>query len=115
LTDRQVPERCDLITVDVSFISLVKVAPALLPLLAPDGELLTMIKPQFEAGRGNVGKGGVIRDPGQRRAIIERTIVELQALGLEAIGEVDSEVPGVRGNREAFALFRRDRSGNVSP
>lgn len=101
---------CDLITVDVSFISLTKVVPALRPHLhRPDGLLLTLIKPQFEAGRGLVGKGGIVRDEAVRRRVIDETAGAIDALGFERIGVVDSQVPGVGGNREAFALFRLDR------
>ncbi len=65
-----IPEPCGLITLDVSFISLLKVVPALLPFLAPGGLLLPMIKPQFEAGRGAVGKGGILRDEEMRRTVV---------------------------------------------
>jgi len=102
------PEPVALATVDVSFISLAKVVPALLPHLArPGGRLLTLIKPQFEAGRGKVGKGGIVRDPEVRREAIEATVAALVDLGLDVVATVDSEVPGAGGNREAFALFRR--------
>jgi 23S rRNA (cytidine1920-2'-O)/16S rRNA (cytidine1409-2'-O)-methyltransferase len=103
------PERCDLATVDVSFISLVKVVPALLPHLAADGRLLVLIKPQFEAGRGAVGKGGILRDEAVRRRTVERVVEELAGLGLEPLATLDSAVPGAGGNREAFALLRRRR------
>lgn len=100
------PEPCDLITIDVSFISLAKVVPALVPhLLRPGGLLLAMIKPQFEAGRGQVGKGGIVRDQEVRRRVIEETSRAIADLGLRNLGTVDSEVPGVGGNREAFALY----------
>jgi len=100
------PEPCDLITIDVSFISLTKVVPALLPhLRRPGGRLLAMIKPQFEAGKGQVGKGGIVRDEAVRRRVIEETSRAIAALGLDSLGTVDSEVPGVGGNREAFALY----------
>ena len=101
------PEPCELITVDVSFISLAKVVPALLAHLAAGGRLLPMIKPQFEAGRGQVGKGGIVRDPAVRRDAIAGCVAALEALGLRALGTFDSPVPGVKGNREAFALFDR--------
>ena len=99
------PEPCALITVDVSFISLRKVVPALLNHLAPGGWLLPMIKPQFEAGRGQVGKGGIVRDPAVRRQVIDARVADLERLGLRGLGVFDSPVSGVRGNREAFALF----------
>lgn len=100
------PEPCDLITVDVSFISLLKVVPALLPHLAPQGLLLPMIKPQFEAGRGAVGKGGILRDEEVRRRVIRECVEGIAALGLAPLGVCDSAVAGSGGNREAFALFR---------
>ncbi len=99
------PEPCDLITVDVSFISLTKVVPALLPHLAEGGRLLPMIKPQFEAGRRQVGKGGIVRDQQLRRRILERRVADLEGLGLCSQGVFDSPVTGAGGNREAFALF----------
>ena len=105
LAPESVPEGCDLVTVDVSFISLAKVVPALLPALAPRGRLLVLIKPQFEAGRGLVGKGGVVRDEEVRRRVIAETVARLEALGPAAGGCFDSPVAGGRGNREAFALL----------
>jgi 23S rRNA (cytidine1920-2'-O)/16S rRNA (cytidine1409-2'-O)-methyltransferase len=101
------PEPVDLVTIDVSFISLAKVVPALLAHLRTGGALLAMIKPQFEAGREQVGKGGIVRDPEVRRAVIARTVDALAGLGLTLLGVVDSEVPGMGGNREAFVLLRR--------
>jgi 23S rRNA (cytidine1920-2'-O)/16S rRNA (cytidine1409-2'-O)-methyltransferase len=100
------PERCRLATMDVSFISLAKVVPAVLSLVEPGGWLLPLIKPQFEVGRGKVGKGGILRDETLRRQVIAETVRALTALGLEPRGELDSPVTGVGGNRESFALFR---------
>ena len=99
------PERCDLVVVDVSFISLLKVVPALLPHLAPGGLLLTLVKPQFEAGRAAVGKGGIVRDEAVRRQVIDERVRQLAALGLEPRGLIDSPVAGAEGNVEALALF----------
>ena len=113
LSAEALPERCGLITVDVSFISLLKVVPALLPHLASDGLLLPMIKPQFEAGRGAVGKGGILRDEAVRRRVIEECAAGLGALGLTPLGVFDSPVAGTGGNREAFALFRSGGQGDA--
>ena len=105
------PEPCSLVTVDVSFISLTKVVPALLPHLAPDGELVVLIKPQFEAGRGAVGKGGILRDEEVRRRTIRETAEALAGLGLHLAGLEDSEVAGAGGNRECFAWLCREVDG----
>jgi 23S rRNA (cytidine1920-2'-O)/16S rRNA (cytidine1409-2'-O)-methyltransferase len=107
LADGALPEPCGLITIDVSFISLLKVVPALLPHLAPRGLLLPMIKPQFEAGRGAVGKGGILRDEELRERVVRECVEGIAALGLDWLGVFDSPVAGVGGNREAFALFQR--------
>ncbi len=107
LAPGDLPEKAGLATVDVSFISLGKVAPALLPLLEEGGFLLTLVKPQFEAGRGAVGKHGVVRNEELRREAIAATVAALADLGLTSLGVVDCEVRGARGNREAFALFQR--------
>lgn len=107
------PEPCRLVTIDVAFISLTKVVPPLLVHLAEDGLLLPLVKPQFEAERGQVGKGGIVRDEDLRRRVIERRVADLEAMGLECIGQLDSPVAGMAGNREALALFRR--AGVFSP
>lgn len=95
-----------LAVVDVSFISLRLVVPALLPHLAPDARLVCLVKPQFEAGREQVGKGGIVRDEAVRRAAIDDTLVALAALGLELIGLVPSPIRGQKGNLEELAVFR---------
>ena len=105
------PERCSLVTLDVSFISLTKVVPALLVHLAPGARLLPMIKPQFEAGRGLVGKGGIVRDEATRSRVVRECADALAALGLELLGLFDSPVPGMEGNRESFALLRLPDGG----
>ncbi|MEM6795944.1 MAG: TlyA family RNA methyltransferase [Acidobacteriota bacterium] len=109
------PEKVDLITFDVSFISLTKVVPPTLAFLKPGGYVLPMIKPQFEAGRRQVGKGGIVRDPEVRRRVIDERAADLEALGLSPLGVFDSPVHGMEGNREAFALFRGPESRGDAP
>ncbi len=107
LAPGDLPEPVALVTIDVSFISLAKVVPALLPHLASGGLLLPMIKPQFEAGKGQVGKGGILRDEPLRERVVAECASGLAALGLTLLGLFDSPVAGMGGNREAFALLRK--------
>ncbi len=99
-------EAYDLATFDLSFISLSKVVPAILPHVSAGGRLLPLIKPQFEAGRSQVGKGGIVRDAELREAVVEGCVANLATLGLECLGRFDSPIHGAKGNRETFALFR---------
>ena len=96
-----------LATVDVSFISLRLIIPALLPHLAAEALIICLVKPQFEAGRDQVGKGGIVRDESVRRETIDETVRGLQALGLELVGLVESPIRGQKGNLEELAVFRR--------
>jgi 23S rRNA (cytidine1920-2'-O)/16S rRNA (cytidine1409-2'-O)-methyltransferase len=96
------PATPDLVVVDVSFISLTLVLPALAALAAPGGELVLLVKPQFEVGKGEVGKGGVVRDAGLRAAAVARVRAAAQALGLGVRGEAESVLAGPKGNREVF-------------
>lgn len=95
------PFRPDLATLDVSFISLSKVLPAVARCLAADGEVLAMVKPQFELGRDRVRKG-VVRDAGDRREAIRSVAALAAELGLPVRGFAPSGLPGPKGNREAF-------------
>ncbi|MCU0291283.1 MAG: TlyA family RNA methyltransferase [Thermoanaerobaculaceae bacterium] len=105
LTPADLPGPFDLITVDVSFISLRLVLPALQPLLGAAGRLVALIKPQFEAGRGQVGRGGVVRDAAVREAAIAGVLVAADALGLRLLGRIASPIPGPAGNVEELAGF----------
>jgi len=100
----------ELVVCDVSFISVRLVLPPVLVLARPGWEAVVLVKPQFEAGRAEVRKGGVVRDPGVRRRVV-REIADA-ALGWEAetVGAVDSGLPGPKGNREVFLhLVHRER------
>lgn len=107
LTRDVVPEAASLAVVDVSFISLRLIVPALAEVLAADADVVVLVKPQFEAGRGQVGKGGVIRDEPLRLAVIAQTVETLESLGWSALGTIDSPLAGARGNREALVHLRR--------
>jgi 23S rRNA (cytidine1920-2'-O)/16S rRNA (cytidine1409-2'-O)-methyltransferase len=97
-------------TIDVSFISLVKVLPAVARCLAPGGELLAMVKPQFELGRERVRKG-VVRDAADRREAIRRVAGAARELGLRLRGFASSGLPGPKGNRETFVWCGGDGGG----
>ncbi|HEU4462466.1 MAG TPA: SAM-dependent methyltransferase, partial [Solirubrobacterales bacterium] len=95
------PYAPDLIVIDVSFISLAKVLPAVVSCLAPGAELLAMVKPQFELGRERVGRG-VVRDAADRREAIVKVARAAQELRLPVRGFASSGLPGPKGNRETF-------------
>jgi 23S rRNA (cytidine1920-2'-O)/16S rRNA (cytidine1409-2'-O)-methyltransferase len=108
------PYAPDLVVIDVSFISLDKILPAVLAVSAPAFDVLAMVKPQFEAGRGNVGKGGVVRDPDQRRAALLGVARSARALGMSVLGFASSGLPGPKGNQESFVwLAEGGRAGDV--
>ncbi len=99
-------ERVDLVVGDLSFISLRLVLPAVRALLVPGGRALLLVKPQFEVGRGEVGKGGVVRDDAKRRAALDAVIAAAQALGFVPEGHAESPIPGPAGNREWLLALR---------
>lgn len=101
------PFAVDLACVDVSFISLELVVPAVLPHLKPGATLICLVKPQFEAGRDQVGSGGVVRDEAVRRRVVDATVAALAKLGLELVGVVPSPIRGPKGNLEELAVFRK--------
>jgi 23S rRNA (cytidine1920-2'-O)/16S rRNA (cytidine1409-2'-O)-methyltransferase len=92
-------EAVDLITCDVSFISATLILPAAAPLLRPDGQMVILIKPQFEAGKGQVGKGGIVREPELHQAACERVTHAVRELGF-LTGIMDSPILGAEGNKE---------------
>jgi 23S rRNA (cytidine1920-2'-O)/16S rRNA (cytidine1409-2'-O)-methyltransferase len=100
LTAEALGERVDLVTGDLSFISLRLVLPAMKAILRPGGSALLLVKPQFEVGKGEVGKGGVVRDDAKRRAALDAVAAAARELGFEVLGEAESPVEGPAGNRE---------------
>lgn len=100
----------DLVTLDLSFISLSKVMPAVAQLLRPGGTLVTLIKPQFEAEKGQVPRGGVIKDPDQRAAIVHRVIGEIEVAGFMHHGLITSPITGGEGNVEYLAYFTKSET-----
>lgn len=107
LTTERLGERPSLAVIDASFISLDKVLPPTLALLAPDAEVLALIKPQFEVGKGQVGKGGVVRDAEQHAAVVERIRTLAESLGCLILGVTESPILGPKGNREFLIHLRR--------
>jgi 23S rRNA (cytidine1920-2'-O)/16S rRNA (cytidine1409-2'-O)-methyltransferase len=111
LTAASLGERVDLVVGDLSFISLRLVLPAVRDLLVPGGQAVLLVKPQFEVGKGEVGKGGVVRDDGKRRAALASVEGAALELGFEVEGHCESPVPGPAGNREWLLLLRRPPAG----
>ena len=95
----------DLIVMDVSFISVTKILPALKDLISPNGKIIVLIKPQFEVGKGEVGKGGIVREPEKQEAVVRSVTEFASSIGLSRMGLVDSPILGAEGNREFLALF----------
>lgn len=105
-----VPEPINLAVIDVSFISLTLVLPAVIRLLDSSAVVVALVKPQFEVGKGQVGRGGIVRDDAQREAVTEKVIACAAQLGLQLKGVLDSPVVGRKGNREILVGFVRVRT-----
>jgi 23S rRNA (cytidine1920-2'-O)/16S rRNA (cytidine1409-2'-O)-methyltransferase len=110
LTAADFAEPPTLATVDVSFISLEKVLPAIFGVLAAAGEVVALVKPQFEVGKGQVGKGGVVRDPARHRQVLERIAQAVPPMGWGVRGVTRSPLRGPAGNREFFLHLARGAS-----
>lgn len=100
-----IPEPVGLVVIDVSFISLTKVLPALLPLLQPHAIIITLVKPQFEVGKGQVGRGGIVRDETQRQGALQAVVNGARLLGMHLQKAMDSPLKGKKGNLEILAVF----------
>jgi 23S rRNA (cytidine1920-2'-O)/16S rRNA (cytidine1409-2'-O)-methyltransferase len=103
------PEPVSLVVIDASFIGLEKLLPAAHALLREGGDVLAMVKPQFQVGRDQLGKGGVVRDPALRAAAVEAVARAAHALGFEERGRVDAPIKGPKGNQEAFLWLVKTR------
>jgi 23S rRNA (cytidine1920-2'-O)/16S rRNA (cytidine1409-2'-O)-methyltransferase len=107
LTEADFETRFDIVVMDVSFISATKILPAIVPLLADAGHLIVLIKPQFEVGRGEVGKGGIVRDPQQHARVVAEVNNAARELGLDVRGVIESPIHGADGNVEFLALYEK--------
>jgi 23S rRNA (cytidine1920-2'-O)/16S rRNA (cytidine1409-2'-O)-methyltransferase len=107
LSEADLPEQVDVASVDVSFISLTQVLPAVLPRLRPGGLLIALVKPQFEVGRSKVAKGGVVKDPSAREGAVQKIAAFLSGQGLELLGRVDSPIAGPAGNIEVLLAAKK--------
>ena len=96
----------DLVTVDVAFISLTLIVPALPPRLRPGGNILLLVKPQFEADRSDIGKGGIVKNPAVHIRAVKRVSTTVDRVGLKVVGTIESPIPGTEGNREFFLHLR---------
>ena len=100
-------QRFDLATIDVAFISATKILPAVFPLLTDQGRIITLIKPQFEVGKSEVGKGGIVKDPAKHQRVIGEVNGAAERLGLRVVGVIESPTHGGDGNIEFLALYER--------
>ena len=114
LRPEDIPELVDLVVIDVSFISLKMVWPAILPVLKPQGYLVALIKPQFEVGKGQVGRGGIVRDEKLRQAVKDQFVEYANVLSLDLVGLIDSPVLGKKGNKEIVMGLQKPINGRAS-
>lgn len=114
LNPAQFPVQFDLATIDVSFISLTKILPAVRPCLTEAADCIALIKPQFEAGKGEVGRGGIVTDPATHRRVLHEIKDAALAFGFRPIGLIESPILGAEGNREFLMHFKRDNEDDTS-
>ncbi|HRH44116.1 MAG TPA: TlyA family RNA methyltransferase [Pyrinomonadaceae bacterium] len=104
-------EKFDLIVMDVSFISVTKILSVLKDLLTENGKIIVLIKPQFEVGKGEVGKGGIVKDESKHTEVIEKINTFANEIGLKNLGVIDSPILGADGNKEFLGLYERAEEG----
>ncbi|XP_024982047.1 uncharacterized protein LOC112518546 [Cynara cardunculus var. scolymus] len=109
----ELPQKVDLVTLDLSFISILVVMPAVISLMKEEATLVTLIKPQFEARRSQVGGGGIVRDPSVHQEVREKIIKGVEDLGFKCNGWIESPLKGAEGNIEFLACFSRSNEKNV--
>jgi 23S rRNA (cytidine1920-2'-O)/16S rRNA (cytidine1409-2'-O)-methyltransferase len=102
-----IPGKVELVVIDVSFISLKKVLPVVAKFLAPKARVIALVKPQFEVGKGEVGKGGIVKDPAKHKAVVEDITEFAIAEGYECLGNAESPIKGAKGNKEFWLYLRR--------
>ncbi len=105
-----IPEPISLVVIDVSFISLTMVLPPIIQFLRPGAIVIALVKPQFEVGKGQVGRGGIVRDEGLRQSALQRILMSAAPLGLVSKATLDSPIKGKKGNLEFLAIFEFDSS-----
>jgi 23S rRNA (cytidine1920-2'-O)/16S rRNA (cytidine1409-2'-O)-methyltransferase len=105
IEDEEIGEKIDLAVVDVSFISLTKVLPKVRGLVKEGGRVLALVKPQFEVGKGEVGKGGIVKDAEKHRRVVGRIKGFAEGLGFKPVAEAESPIKGAKGNREFWVLL----------
>ena len=98
--------RADLVTIDVSFISVTNILPVVPAVLAPDGDIIVLVKPQFEAGRPEIGKRGVVHDPAVQHRVVDQVAAAGDRIGLTRVAMTPSPIVGAEGNREFFLHLR---------
>ncbi len=109
ITLETIGQQVDMVTLDLSFISILKVMDAINQVLKPGGLLITLIKPQFEAEREQVGRGGIIKDEQVHKEVINKVVAGIESYGYQSVGVTDSPIFGAQGNKEFLALFiKRD-------
>jgi 23S rRNA (cytidine1920-2'-O)/16S rRNA (cytidine1409-2'-O)-methyltransferase len=107
LKPHEIGDKVDLVVIDTSFISVEKFLPTVLPMVREGGEIVALLKPQFEVGKGEVGKGGVVRDHRKHRQVLDRISHFSESIGLKVRGTVESPLLGPKGNKEFFIYLQK--------